>query len=126
MTTAELLELCRAGLATATGVDAAGHVGPAESTAAPAVALRAGFPWLTPNRNVGMCPEVTWSVQLIGNRWDVTAALDQLARGYLQVVRDLHAAGVTRLTPFGDIGTLDVAGVPYVAGTFSVTLKFQE
>lgn len=126
MTTAELLKFCVDALAASSGRATAGHLGPAEATAAPAVALRPGFPWVVPNRRIGTCPEVTWLVQLIGDRWSMPAALDQLAAGYMAIVRALHAAGVSRLGPLGDVGALDIAGTPYVAATFAVTLPMEE
>lgn len=124
MTAAELLEVARTGFATAIEADTAGHRAPAEVTASPAVVLRPANPWIVPNRHAGECPEVTWWIQLVGGRFDLANSLDQLGAGYLGARAALLAAKVGKVGPLGEVAPTDIAGVPMLAATFPVTLRF--
>lgn len=124
MTTAELLEVIRSGFEAAALAVTAGHDAPAEVTGTPAVVLRPANPWLIPNRRIGTCPTVTWSVQLIGGRYDLASTLDTIATGYLGAQAALHAAGVGAVGPLGEVSPTEVASVPMLAAVFPVTLDY--
>lgn len=124
MTTAELLEVIRTGFEAAALAVTAGHDAPAEVTGVPAVVLRPADPWLIPARHVGTCPAVSWSVQLIGGRYDLASTMDTIALGYLGAYRALHAAGVGKVGALGLVAPTEVASVPMLAATFPVTLDY--
>ena len=122
MTADDLLAAIAGGYTAATGVVTASHAAPAEMTATPAVILTPADPWLVANRKLGACPEVRWTVQVVGGRFDLRASLDELAAGYLGALAALHAAGVGMIGPLERVDPTDIAGVPMIAATFSVTL----
>jgi len=123
-TTAELLEVIRAGFEGGALVVTAGHEAPAEVTGAPAVILRPANPWLVPNHRVGTCPQVTWAVQLVGGRFDLATTLDTLAAGYLSARRALLDARVGKVGPLGEVAPTEIANVPMLAATFPLTLDY--
>lgn len=122
LTAADLLEVMAYAFGAATATVTATHAAPPEVTATPAIVLRPGSPWLTPNRRIATCTEVHWQVQLLAGRYDLAATLDQLCAGYPPVVRALHAAGVGQVGPLDNVGPVEVAGVPTLAASFNVTL----
>jgi hypothetical protein len=123
-TAAELLEVARDAFAAAVAVETAAHGAPAEVTATPAVVLRPANPWLNPTRTVAGCVTVTWTIQLIGSRYDLTSSLAQLGRGYVAARRGLLDLGVGIISPLGEVAPTEVASVPVLSATFSVTLPF--
>lgn len=123
MTTAELLEVIRSGFAAGSLVVTAGRAAPPEVTATPAVILRPADPWIV-SRRAGVCPEVVWSCQVIGGRFDLPTTLGTLAAGYLGARRALHAAGVGKVGYLGAVGPTDIANVPMLAATFPITLDY--
>lgn len=124
MTTAELLEVIRSGFEAAALVVTASQPAPAEVTATPAVILRPANPWLRGNRRIGGCPEVTWSVQLVGGRFDLASTLDTIAAGYLGARHALNGAGVGQVGPLGEVAPTEIANVPMLAATFPITLEY--
>lgn len=124
MTTAELLEVIRDAIADATVTVVAGHPAPADVTGVPAVILRPADPWLVASRRAGTCPEVRWSAQLVAGRYDTTNSLAVLAEGYLAGRAALHAAGVGQVGPLELVQPVDYGTVPMLAGTFAVTLDY--
>lgn len=123
-TSAELLEVIRSGFEAGTLVITAGRAAPPEVTATPAVILRPADPWIVPARRSGPCPEVVWSCQVIGGRFDLVTTLATLADGYLGARRALHAAGVGKVGPLGEVGPTDIADVPMLAATFRIILDY--
>jgi hypothetical protein len=124
MTTAELLEVIRSGFAAGALVVTAGSPAPAEVTGVPAVILRPDDPWIVVNRRVGSCPEVTWTVQLVGGRFDLASTLDTIAGGYLTARRALIDAGIGEVGPLGEVAPTEVGNVPMLAATFAVRLPY--
>jgi hypothetical protein len=122
VTSTELLEVIRAGFAAGVGVATASHAAPAEVTASPAVILRPANPWLIPNRRIATCPEVTWLVQVIGGRFDLVSSMAGLAAGYVSAYAALHAARIGHVGALGQVEPTEIATVPYLSATFSVTL----
>jgi hypothetical protein len=122
VTTAELLEVIRAGFAAGTGLVTASHGAPAEVTATPAVVLRPADPWVVPNRRAGPVAEVRWAVQLLGGRFDLDASMTALRGGYLSVVAALRRAGVGQVGPLGLVDPTEIAGVPVLSGVFTLTI----
>ncbi len=123
-TTAELMALARDAFAAAVGKPTAGHVAPAEATATPAVVLRPADPWIVPNRRVGTCAEVRWTVQLLGGRFDLASSLADLAAGYLAVVGHLRRAGVGQVGGLGLVEPTEIGGQSVVAANFAVTIPY--
>jgi hypothetical protein len=123
-TAAELLEVARSAFAAAVAVETAAHDAPAEVTATPAVVLRPANPWLNPTRTVGGCVTATWTIQLIGSRYDLASSFAQLGAGYVAARRGLLDIGVGIIGPLGEVAPTEVASVPMLSATFPVTLPF--
>jgi hypothetical protein len=125
LTTAEVLEVIRSSFGAGTSTVTAGHGAPAEVTATPAVVMRPADPWVVPNRRAGPVAEVRWSVQILGNRYELEASMAEMILGYLAATTGLRRAGVGQIGPLGLVDPTTIAGVELLSGVFTIVLDWE-